>query len=77
MEVTLASVKRANASNGRWENFLGEIKGAAANLLLPPISITAKGQSAMMEFGEALALEKATFTFPFAERLTNGAAITP
>jgi hypothetical protein len=77
MEVTLASVKRANAGNGRWENFLGELKGAAANLLLPPINITAKGQSAMMEFGAALALEKATFTFPFADHLTNGAAITP
>lgn len=77
MEVTLASVKRADAGNGTWENFWGGLKGAAANFLLPPINITAKGQSAMMEFGRALAQEKATFTFPFAERLTNGAAIAP
>ena len=77
MEVTLASVKRADAGNSRWQNFIGELKGAAANLLLPPVTITAKGQNAMMDFGRALAMEQSTFTFPFAERLTNGAAITP
>jgi hypothetical protein len=76
MEVALASVKRADAGDGLWQNFIGGLKGAAINLLLPPIGITADGQAAMLDFGLALAMEKKTFTFPFAERLTNGAAIT-
>jgi hypothetical protein len=75
MEVTLASVKRADAGNGIWENFVGSLKGAAANLLLPPLNITTNGQQAMMDFGVALTTEKPTFTFPFADRLTNGPQI--
>ena len=75
MEVTLASVKRADAGNGRWQNFVGDLKGAAANFLLPPLSITTNGQQAMMDFGMALAQARPSFTFPFAERLTNGPAI--
>jgi hypothetical protein len=74
MEVTLASVKRANAGNSRWQNFLGDLEGAAANFLLPPIRITGHGQSNMMDFGLALATEQPAFTFPYAERLTNGVA---
>jgi hypothetical protein len=76
MEVTLASVKRADAGNGLWQNFVGGLKGAAANFLLPPLNITTNGQQAMMDFGLALALAKPAFTFPFAARLTNGPAIT-
>ena len=76
MEVSLASVKRADAADSIWQNFIGDLKGAAANLLLPPLNITTNGHQAMMDFGLALSLEKPTFTFPFAERLTNGPAIT-
>lgn len=75
MEVTLASVKRADAGNGLWQNFVGGLKGAAANFLLPPLNITTNGQQTMMEFGLALAQASPTFTFPFADRLTNGPAI--
>jgi hypothetical protein len=75
MEVSLASVKSADAGNGIWENFIGGLKGAAANFLLPPLSITTNGQQAMMDFGRALATEQPTFTFPFADRLTNGPPI--
>jgi hypothetical protein len=75
MEVTLASVKRKDAGNGLWANFVGNIKGAAANLLLPPLSITVDGHQAMLDFGLALAMQKSSFTFPFASRLTNGPAI--
>lgn len=75
MEVTLASVKRADAGNSLWQNFVGGIKGAAANFLLPPLNITTNGQQAMMDFGLALAAEKPSFTFPFADRLTNGPPI--
>jgi len=76
MEVTLASVKRADAANTLWQNFVGNLKGAAANLLLPPLDIAPNGQQAMMDFGLALATARPTFTFPFAERLTNGPPIT-
>jgi len=77
MEVTLASVKRADAGNGLWQSFVGGLKGAAANLLLPPLNITTNGQQAMLNFGLALATQQPTFTFPFAERLTNCAALAP
>ncbi len=75
MEVTLASVKRKDAGDGLWANFVGNIKGAAANLLLPPLNITVDGHQAMLDFGLALAMQKSSFTFPFASRLTNGPAI--
>jgi hypothetical protein len=71
MEVSLASVKRKDAGEGIWQNLVGEIKGAAANLLLPPLTITTNGNETMMSFGQALAAQKPTFTFPFATRLTN------
>lgn len=75
MEVTLASVKRKDAGNGAWANFIGELKGQAANFLLPPLTITVDGHQTMLDFGLALAMQKSTFTFPFAARLTNGPAI--
>jgi len=75
MDVSLASVKSADAGNSLWQNFLGGLKGAAANFLLPPLNITTNGQTAMMNFGQALATQQSTFTFPFADRLTNGPTI--
>ncbi len=77
MEVTLASVKRADAGNGLWQSFVGGLKGAAANLLLPPLNIATNGQQAMLNFGLALATQQPTFTFPFAARLTNCAGLPP
>ncbi len=76
MEVSLASVKRKDAGDGVWQNLVGEIKGAAANLLLPPLTITTNGNETMMNFGQALATRKPTFTFPFATRLTNSLPAT-
>jgi hypothetical protein len=75
MEVTLASVKRKDASSGVWSDFVGGLKGAAANLLLPPLTVTTNGNQATLDFGLALAMQRPTFTFPFANRLTNGPAI--
>ena len=71
MEVSLASVKRKEAGDSLWQNFVGELKGAAANLFLPPMSIEAGGQQAMLDFGLALATEKPSFTFPNATRLKS------
>lgn len=75
MEVTLASVKRADAGSGLWQSLVGSLKGVAANLLLPPLNITTNGQQTMMKFGLAVATEQPAFTFPLAERLTNSAAL--
>src|ERR1017187_8112438 len=71
MEVTLASIKRKDAANSLWQNFVGGLKGAAANLLLPPLTVTADGHRAMLDFGLALALQQPTFTFPLATRLKD------
>ena len=75
MEVTLASVKRADAGNSLWQTFVGNLKGAAANMFLPPLNITTDGQQTMMDFGLSLVMEKPSFTFPFADRLTNAPPI--
>jgi hypothetical protein len=77
MEVTLASVKRKDAPNSLWQNFVGGIKGAAANLLLPPLTVTADGHQAMLDFGLALAMQQPTFTFPFATRLKDSSTNAP
>jgi hypothetical protein len=75
MEVTLASVNRKGAGNSLWQNLVGSVKGAAANMMLPPLLITTNGNRAMLDFGLTLFEEKATFTFPYADRLTNGPPI--
>lgn len=74
MEVSLASIKRKDAGNGLWSNFLGDLKGVTANLFLPPLKIEPEGQQAMLKFGLALATEAPEFTFPQATRLTSVAA---
>jgi len=77
MEVTLDSVKRKNAPDTVWQNFLGGVKGIAANAFLPPIKVTPEGNQTMMDFGQALAAEETTFTFPYAERLKNTGVLPP
>jgi hypothetical protein len=77
MEVTLASVKRKDAGDSLWQNFVGGIKGAAANLFLPPLTVTADGHQAMLDFGRALATQQPTFTFPFATRLKDSQTAAP
>lgn len=69
MEVTLASVKSGDAGDNTWQNLIGDIKGAAANLLLSPLDVSADGHQAMLDFGLTLATAQRTFTFPFATRL--------
>lgn len=69
MEVTVASVKRADAGNGLWQQFVGSVTGLAANLLLKPITVDKTGHEAMLDFGRALALNQPAFTFPLAKHL--------
>jgi len=69
MEISLASVKPEDAADTLWQNCVGKIRGVVANFLIPPLSVPADGHRAMMDFGLALAMEDASFTFPLATRL--------
>ena len=64
MEVTVASVKKKGAGDGFWQNFKGSVVGLAVNLFIPPLTVEPVGHRAMLDFGRALALGAATFTFP-------------
>ena len=77
MEVSLASLKRKDAGDGLWQNFVGNLKGATVNLFLPPLKVEPEGQQAMLDFGLALATEKSAFTFPPATRLKSTALAAP
>jgi uncharacterized alkaline shock family protein YloU len=74
MEVVLDSIKRKDAGNSLWQNFVGGLKGSVANLFIPPLNIEAEGQQAMLGFGQALATQQSEFTFPLAPRLKNDPA---
>ena len=69
MEVTVASVKNKAAGDGPWQKFKANVKGLAANLLIDPLTVEAIGHRAMLDFGGALTLGAATFTFPRATNL--------
>jgi hypothetical protein len=71
MEVSLASVKAKAAANSIWQNFVGNLKGMAANAFLPPLRVAADGHQAMLDFGLALAMKQPAFTFPLATRLEH------
>ena len=77
MEVLLDSVKRKDAANTAWQNFLGGLKGVAANFFLPPLFVAPEGQQAMLDFGRALTLQQAEFTFPVATRLQMATNAVP
>jgi hypothetical protein len=77
MQITLDSLKPEDAADTLWQNFVGRIKGIVANQLIPPLTVPADGHQAMMDFGLALAMEKATFTFPYATRLKDSPATAP
>ena len=77
MEVTVASVKNKGAGKGLWQNLTGGIKGLAVNLLIDPLTVETVGHRAMLDFGQALASDAATFTFPQATNvmLSSSAAL--
>jgi len=77
MDVSLDSLKAKNAQDTPWQNFVGSIEGATANLFLPPVTIDEGGRQTMLDFGLALSKLQDGFTFPVATRLkevkaTNG-----
>jgi hypothetical protein len=69
MEVVLDSVKAKDAGDSFWQNLVGGLKGAAVNMFLPPLTVTAQGRQVMLDFGLALATAQPSFTFPSADRL--------
>ena len=66
MEVTVASINPKNASKGILRDLFGRVKGAVANMFIPPISIKPEGNQAMLDFAQAIVDERPTFTFPSA-----------
>ncbi len=69
MDVSVASVKRADAGSGLWQQFVGGVTGLAANFFLKPITVDKAGHEAMLAFGRALAMGETSFTFPRAKNL--------
>ncbi len=72
MEVTIASIKDKGAEDGVWQTVKGAVKGAAANLLIDPLTIEGEGHRAMLDFGLAVVSESPSFTFPLARNLRAG-----
>ena len=66
MEAMVDSLKPEGAGNNVFQNFVGRVKGSVANLFIPPISIKARGNQAMLEFGQAIVEGRPSFTFPSA-----------
>ena len=66
MEITVASIKSRNAGNGLLINLVGKFKGTVANLFIPPVSIKADGNDALMDFAQAIVEGQPQFTFPTA-----------
>ena len=69
MEVSVGSVRPKDAEDTAWQNLKGNLKGMAVNFFIPPLPVDVRGHQAMLDFGLALAVEAATFTFPHAENL--------
>lgn len=67
MLIEVASVIGAEEKEGFW----GNLKGALANLFIPPVVVDKEGNDAMIQFGTALANGKASFTFPKAKNLID------
>ncbi len=67
MYVTLNSIKSAAAGDGLMSNLIGRVKGAVANIIIPPVPIRMDGNEAMLGFAQAIVDGKRSFTFPLAQ----------
>lgn len=67
MDVVVASVTKAAKKEGLWAH----LKGAVANLFIPPVAIDPVGNRAMLDFGHALCKQEKSFTFPKAKNLVE------
>ena len=78
MDITVASVKRKDAGDNFWQNFMGGLKATTANLFIKPVPVEPAGNEAMLNFGLALASEAPAFTFPRARNLkADGIGFAP
>lgn len=66
MEVSVASINPKNGSEGILRDLVGRVKGAVANMFIPPISIKLEGNQAMLDFAQAIVDQRPTYTFPSA-----------
>jgi len=73
MLVEVASIVAANKKEGFW----GNLVGALANLLIPPVDVDKDGNDAMIQFGYALFKGQTSFTFPRAKNLIPRDADAP
>jgi hypothetical protein len=73
MLVEVASIVAANKKEGFW----GNLVGALANLLIPPVDVDKDGNDAMIQFGFALFKGQNSFTFPHAKYLIHRDADAP
>ena len=67
MQVIVASIAGSKEKEGFWSN----LKGALANIFIPPVEVDSAGNDAMLDFGLALFKRKDTFTFPKAQNLID------
>jgi hypothetical protein len=71
MNVSLASLRDPQAGDTLTEQLKGALKGAIANLLIPPVDIEASGNQALLDFAAALFSGAPTFAFPLAPNLRS------
>ena len=71
MDVIVRSVKDQAAADSMWENLKGAIKGMLANPFIPPVSIEAVGNNAILDFGQAVYMGAPHFTFSLAKNLVE------
>ncbi len=65
MGIKVASINDQSESDG----FFSAIKGAIANLFIPPPKVAKLGNETMFDFGHALLGKKSAFTFPKAKNI--------
>ena len=65
MGIKVASITDKSESDG----FFSDIKGAIANLFIPPPKVAKLGNQTMLEFGRTLLERKPEFTFPKAKNI--------
>ena len=73
MTIEVASIKSA----GKKDSIFSSVTGMVANVFLPPMPVTQKGNDAMMSFGQALARKESVYVFPKAESLQLQIAMAP
>lgn len=71
MGIKVASVSKSEGSESFWSRF----KGAIANLFIKPPKVDKLGNSAMLEFGDALLQKNSMFTFPKAKNIKESKVV--